>query len=344
MSERAGNARRSLAGAELDGLTGALNYAALRHELDREVARSERHHLSLSCCFIDLDRFKRVNDHHGHLYGSRMLAEVGASLGSGLRSEDTLGRYGGDEFVAILPETNEAAATALAGRLCSAIRATTMIGSFGPIGASIGVAQWQPRSSGEQLLEAADRALRAAKAAGGGTVISASALPASAVKLATSPVNGRVSDTPGRPVVRFCAHCGQRPPADTNANVRVCERCGLGILISAPAGAAPAVGEPFVIVDENLAVRALCKHADKLLGVSERWAIDRDIDELLTQADTDDPNITDLCAAIARSAQGDVELASVEVRLVNAAYPPFRVRIGPCGPPSAALLVLQDAS
>jgi diguanylate cyclase (GGDEF)-like protein len=163
-----------LPGAELDGLTGALNYAALRHELGREVARSERHALGLSCCFIDLDRFKRVNDRYGHLHGSRMLAEVAAALRLGLRGEDTLGRYGGDEFVAILPETIETEAMALASRLRSTIQATMITGSYSPIDASIGVAQWQPGSSREQLLEAADRALRAAKAAGGGRVIGAS--------------------------------------------------------------------------------------------------------------------------------------------------------------------------
>ena len=70
--------------AHLDGLTGCLNYTAIRHELEREVRRSERHNLSLSCCFLDLDDFKLVNDRHGHLYGSATLVEV-ATILAGIR-------------------------------------------------------------------------------------------------------------------------------------------------------------------------------------------------------------------------------------------------------------------
>lgn len=163
-----------LAAARLDGLTGCLNHAAIHGELGRELARSVRQRRSVSCCFIDLDGFKQVNDRHGHPYGSRVLADVAAILRAGLRDGDTLGRYGGDEFVAILPETDHTAARALAERLRSAIQTTIMADAYGPIDASIGVAQWQPGFSSDGLLEAADRALRAAKAAGGATVISAS--------------------------------------------------------------------------------------------------------------------------------------------------------------------------
>jgi diguanylate cyclase (GGDEF)-like protein len=162
--------------AQLDGLTGCLNYTAIRHELEREVRRSERHQLSLSCCFLDLDDFKLVNDRHGHLYGSAMLVDVATILAGAVRSEDTLGRFGGDEFIAILPETGEQAAIMLAERVLSTLSSPSRRFRHREIGASIGVAQWAPGSSGEEMLDAADSALRAAKSAGGARVIAASDL------------------------------------------------------------------------------------------------------------------------------------------------------------------------
>src|SRR5205807_1408342 len=138
-----------------------------QQELEREVRRSERHGLSLSCCFLDLDDFKLVNDRYGHLYGSAVLAKVAAAFVSAVRSKDTVGRYGGDEFVAILPETDGAAAVKLAERARQTISGLTMDREHGPVAASIGVAQWQPGFSGRDLLGAADRALGEAKGAGG---------------------------------------------------------------------------------------------------------------------------------------------------------------------------------
>jgi diguanylate cyclase (GGDEF)-like protein len=159
-----------LAPARLDGLTGCLNYAAVRAELDREIRRCERHERRLSCCFIDLDHFKRVNDRHGHLYGNRVLAEVGAALCEGVRVGDTIGRYGGDEFLAILPDTEAAAARALGERLRSKILAAKPGGIGERLDASIGVAQWWPGATSDELLGAADAALLGAKEHGGGIV------------------------------------------------------------------------------------------------------------------------------------------------------------------------------
>ena len=156
-----------------DALTGCLSYGALHQEVARELGRSERHGRSLSCCFVDLDRFKAVNDRHGHLHGSRVLAEAAAELREGMRAEDMLGRYGGDEFLALLPDTDERDASALAERLRSRL-ATGMSDASGHIDASIGVAQWVKGSSAEEMLAAADDALRAAKARGGGMVVRAS--------------------------------------------------------------------------------------------------------------------------------------------------------------------------
>ncbi|HWF34615.1 MAG TPA: GGDEF domain-containing protein [Solirubrobacteraceae bacterium] len=172
-----------LSGGRLDGLTGCLTQAAFLQELERELARSERHRRPLSCSFIDLDRFKRVNDRYGHLHGSRVLANIGAVLRAEIRGEDTLGRYGGDEFVVLLPDTAEAAAVELSRRLRAKIARTMVNLPHDPIDASIGVAQWRPGTSLQALLWAADEALLAAKASGGGTTIGASALaPVTVVK------------------------------------------------------------------------------------------------------------------------------------------------------------------
>jgi diguanylate cyclase (GGDEF)-like protein len=162
-----------LACAQLDGLTHCLNYTAIRRELDREIRRADRHRLRLSCCFLDLDDFKLVNERHGHLYGSRLLADVASAIESAIRSEDTLGRYGGDEFVAILPEAGEAAAVGLAERVRAAISETITDTLDGPVEASIGVAEWSPGVSTQQLLHAADTALSTAKDGGGAAVVSA---------------------------------------------------------------------------------------------------------------------------------------------------------------------------
>lgn len=176
--EEAGTLDALLAGTRLDGLTGCLNYGAIRAELDREVGRSERHGRPLSCCFIDLDHFKRVNDRHGHLYGNRVLTEVGAALRDGVRVGDSIGRYGGDEFLALLPDADEGAAMALGERLRSKIFAPRSTRTEERLDTSIGVAQWRPGSTADELLGAADAALFFAKDGGGGIVVGAGGLAA----------------------------------------------------------------------------------------------------------------------------------------------------------------------
>jgi diguanylate cyclase (GGDEF)-like protein len=155
-----------LQAAREDALTGCLNFGHLREELARETTRAARHGHGLSVCFIDLDGFKRVNDRHGHTHGNRVLLEVAAALRTCMRAGDAVGRYGGDEFVAILPETDEAEARVLAARVRDRISAATRLSVTGPVTASIGIAEWSPGWSAEALLGAADRALLAAKADG----------------------------------------------------------------------------------------------------------------------------------------------------------------------------------
>ena len=164
--------------ARLDGLTGCMDYAAIRSELDREIGRSARHRLALSCCFIDLDGFKRVNDRHGHPHGNAVLAEVASELREGVRIGDSIGRYGGDEFVAILPATDASAASVLAERLRCTIAVIALKDARVPLDASIGIAEWQPGTTADELLADADEALLKAKRAGGGTVLTAPMQPA----------------------------------------------------------------------------------------------------------------------------------------------------------------------
>ncbi len=179
-----------LSGGRDDGLTGCLTHAAFLVELVREIGRATRHDAEVSCCFIDLDRFKHVNDRYGHLHGSRVLADIANLLRAGIRSEDTLARYGGDEFVLLLPDTDEAAAAELAGRLRGMITSTMINLPRDPIDASMGVAQWVPGSPAEELLAAADQALLAAKTIGGGTVISASSLALVSHRKRAAPPSG----------------------------------------------------------------------------------------------------------------------------------------------------------
>jgi diguanylate cyclase (GGDEF)-like protein len=147
-----------------DSLTGCVDYAGTLNEIDREIQRSTRADLSLSICFIDLDNFKRVNSEHGHLHGNEVLMEVAQLLRSGVRSYDTVGRFGGDEFIVILPGTPEKQAVRLAERLQARLASSPMALVDEPITVSIGVARWTPGTAAEQLVARADEALRFAKA------------------------------------------------------------------------------------------------------------------------------------------------------------------------------------
>jgi two-component system cell cycle response regulator len=153
-----------------DGLTGLYNHRHSMELVAEEFDRSRRYGTALSVLMIDLDHFKRFNDEHGHLAGDTALRVVGRLLSGALRTVDHLGRYGGEEFVAILPHTDNEAARGTAERLRSIVEAH----DFGPgpklrrITASIGVATRPSSDAGSsvELLEEADRALYRAKEAG----------------------------------------------------------------------------------------------------------------------------------------------------------------------------------
>jgi two-component system cell cycle response regulator len=150
-----------------DPLTGLLNRRALLSQLDALVSGARRHGRDLSVVVVDVDHFKRFNDVHGHAVGDRVLVTVAQRLRDRLRAEDWLGRLGGEEFLALLPETGEGDAEAVAEdlRACIADAVVETGDGVEPITVSAGWATWQGEGVAE-LVQRADKALYAAKNAG----------------------------------------------------------------------------------------------------------------------------------------------------------------------------------
>ncbi len=99
-----------------DGLTGAYTHGYLQEILELEIQRTLTHSTPLSVMMIDIDDFKRINDSHGHLFGDRVIKETAETISANVRSDDILGRYGGDEFVVIMPGADASTALHVAGR------------------------------------------------------------------------------------------------------------------------------------------------------------------------------------------------------------------------------------
>jgi diguanylate cyclase (GGDEF)-like protein len=146
-----------------DDLTKLFNSRYLNLYLSREIKRCKRHGIPLSIIFLDLDGFKGINDQYGHLAGSGTLTEVGAILADGVRESDILARYGGDEFVAVLPETPASGALVIAERLRRSIEENHFLKSMGlcaRISASFGIASYPDHAlTPEALIQKADQAM-----------------------------------------------------------------------------------------------------------------------------------------------------------------------------------------
>jgi diguanylate cyclase (GGDEF)-like protein len=152
-----------------DSLTGVYNYRYLRSALDKEVARARRFGEKFSIIMLDVDHLKDYNDLHGHLRGSEVLRRLAQLVLAQLRGADVVAKYGGDEFVVILPQTDRAGAGILAERIRSAIEQHEFPGESesAKITSSMGIAQFpEDGESTRDLLDVADGALYQAKRTG----------------------------------------------------------------------------------------------------------------------------------------------------------------------------------
>jgi diguanylate cyclase (GGDEF)-like protein len=159
--------------AETDGLTGLLNHRAAFETLDRELAVARKQQELVSIIVVDLDDFKFFNDTHGHLTGDKVLIEISGVLRSIARSRDHVARFGGDEFLMILPNTPASTAGAVADRLLRSVdQATVSVGELTlPIRISVGLATFPNDARNRQeLIAYADAAMYSAKELGGGQV------------------------------------------------------------------------------------------------------------------------------------------------------------------------------
>jgi len=159
--------------AELDELTGLLNRRSIMHALDEEMVRARRSNAPLTVALIDLDWFKRINDQYGHPTGDEALRTFAITMFANIRSIDKFGRYGGEEFLLVLPETNNDTAKRTLDRL-RAIIADLDWSAISPgmmVTISAGIATLRPDDAPDSLLARADSALYKAKDLGRNRVI-----------------------------------------------------------------------------------------------------------------------------------------------------------------------------
>jgi len=151
-----------------DSLTGLPNRTLLADRLSQALAGAPRRDASVSVLFLDLDRFKTINDANGHLVGDELLLEVAERLGTAIRPSDTLARFGGDEFVVVCQDADVAEAQNIAARLAATLNEPIEVGgNLQFISASIGIATSPPlEADGNTLLRYADTAMYDAKARG----------------------------------------------------------------------------------------------------------------------------------------------------------------------------------
>lgn len=160
-----------------DPLTGLSNRRNFTHVFADELARARRRNSALSLIFADLDHFKVINDTRGHQVGDQVLKATAAHLRACCRPYDTPARWGGEEFIILLPDTDELAATLFAERIRTSLQAGLGPDISFPITISIGVAQFLEGESLEALIERADLAMYHAKQQGRNRVLPWQSLP-----------------------------------------------------------------------------------------------------------------------------------------------------------------------
>ncbi len=154
--------------ADSDPLTDCLNRRAFNRKLEIELDRFRRSNLPLVCVLLDLDHFKQINDQHGHNAGDAGLIHVVNIVKNAIRSIDVLGRYGGEEFVLLMPNTslNSAAEAAERIRLALVQKPLILDGKLIPLTASFGIASFDANESSENAIRRADKAMYEAKRLG----------------------------------------------------------------------------------------------------------------------------------------------------------------------------------
>lgn len=161
--------------AELDELTGSFNRRSIMRMLEEEIVRAQRGNAPCSVALIDLDFFKRINDAHGHPTGDEVLRTFAITMFANIRVIDRFGRYGGEEFLLVMPDTGEDAAFSMLDRL-RAIVAELDWSAFAPgmrVTLSAGVATLRQNETSDNFLARADSALYASKARGRNRITSA---------------------------------------------------------------------------------------------------------------------------------------------------------------------------
>lgn len=153
-----------------DDLTGLHNARHFHELLEYEVERARRYQTQVSLLFFDLDHFKEVNDNYGHLVGSRLISEVGKLIRRHIRSSDRGARYGGDEYVIVLPNTGKSGAITMASKMLERLHGHQFFADTGErihIAASFGVATFPEDAADKtELIRAADAAMYDAKEGG----------------------------------------------------------------------------------------------------------------------------------------------------------------------------------
>lgn len=158
--------------AATDSLTGLANHRAFRDALTARVSEATRHHGRLAILFTDLDRFKAVNDRHGHAVGDLFLHRIAQAVRTAARTEDVVARYGGDEFALILPNSGVSAAFEVGRRLREEVLAAA--GAM-DVDLTVGIALYPGDGQDvDTLIERADAAMYTGKRRGGGQIIAAS--------------------------------------------------------------------------------------------------------------------------------------------------------------------------
>lgn len=196
----------------VDDATGLYNTRYLHNTLDREIAQSEATNRPFAVLFIDADKFKGVNDQHGHLVGTKLLNELGEQLKKLVRSNDTVFRYGGDEFVAVLSSCDLTTAGAVAERIRAHVEGHSFISDEGlnlHFTVSIGVALFPDHANSKKdLINAADHAMYDVKKTTRNSVTIAKVKPKSEPEAAVAPKAGpQLSAVPAPPK-------GPKPPKE----------------------------------------------------------------------------------------------------------------------------------